>query len=1235
MGRIIRSVVNTLLPVVLSAVGFIFAGPLGAALGAGVGAFLGGKIAPRQRVSGGGVSTRLTLDPKAAQVLVVGETIAPAQLIYWGTEGSDNKFLSMIVAHAAVPITAYGALKLDDVDVALSNGAATSPDRWRALLTVQRHLGAGASAFTSVAPAGKWTSAHAGRGLALQHFRMTYDGKRSQTGIPQNVAQVVKGSAVYDPRRDSTVGGTGAMRANDQATWAYSAGGVDIGRNPALVELTYRLGWRQNGRVKAGMGEDPANIDYASYIFAANICAQDVGGRPRYTIDGALSLLDDHNTNLSRIHECAGARPIDTGGLIGIWVALDDTANVILDLTPDDFVDDLGWTPVPPVETRRNTATGTYADPTNSYQQRDYPPVEPAELLADDNGQALRDTLDFTMVTDVNQARALADLALRESRQGELTLTTNLRALGLRPADVVAVTHPRWNWDDKTFRIESWALQPQALRISMRLREIAAADYAPVQVVAVSTPAPPNTLGFLPPVIESFADLPGEVDYATQVGGAGKPALYATRNEDAGNLIPDPISLSEVYSSDPPFIYREVIQGGNPGRLADVYRVRASASSGTYFGWTDPLAGLIAVSAADTVYFRVAVYIDSDAVGNISLLFNLYGGSKNYVGTAVPLRFVLSNEIQGQWKTYSGSFVVPSNVSYIWPYIGQDSRTSGFVYFAEPYVGRVQPGATYGAPGDSPVGTTTASALVAQAASASANSLSALATIAGYSSDSLLTPLEKGGLITAIAQIDQEYARLEAAAAGGSATVSGSAQRAAATSAYNALKAFLASLSPAWNNRALDTPIVRATYDGRFGDYRFAVQNLANLISADAATRATWSNVAGSGKPEDNATNDRGDDTRDDNFSPDYYRQNWLRRYRTEFKSRATVSAPGTTVHGALLTYAAWPDDNGGPVVQEFRSENGVYLRRGTSTGWGAWVASFDEANVPNWNSHVSGRPAELTDGTVIDTRNRASRLRTNGRALGNLLPTGNNSGATSVLTTTPISGLTSTSVTIAPHTRYILGRAVTYNGGTISGLNPSTRYYIYADDPDELGGSVGYLATTDFSIISGENRIYFGPVTTAAAGDGGAGGVPPPADFCVDVAMFVGPDKRAGSVELGDLLWSMDDAGTPQGLRPVCSAEADLALCQCLATENRASVVVSWSAPLWTLNRGIIRAIEAAPGDVVMTRVCNADVLSPLVGVEKLGWRGVRKIHIQGISYAAGTTPDAMIYTHNPTYKP
>lgn len=821
------------------------------------------------------------------------------------------------------------------------------------------------------------------------------------------------------------------------------------------------------------------------------------------------------------------------------------------------------------------------------------------------------------------------------------------------------------------------------------------ADILSVEVSKGSAPSWEHTLGYARnwrPLADgelaegiTSADIVGlgalatqsTVDYATQVGGAEKPENNATVGAPAGTLvggIPSEhvhlgTSAERLYDDFSTYATAtEVVpavwlnrQGG--GELA-IYNsaistggraLRVGSNGGNDESWLvarrdlpfDP-AALYRVSARiyqESGVGRVYVGVEGRALdGGLvnSIGEDSYGG-QHYVAASDAAPPV------GQYITYTGwirgfgaVFPAPDsgnpsglhpNVRRIAPLVLVNySQQAGVCYIDYISLERFD-----ALPWSKVVG---ADALVSQAQSAATNSQTALDAIASYSADGILSPLEKAVLITTMAQIDQEYVRLDAQAAVSGATVSTSAQRAAFQNAYTALKAYLGSLSPAWNNRALDTLIVRSTYDGRFGDYRFAVQNLANLIAYDATQRATWSSVTGTGRPEDGATNDRGEDTRNDDFSPTYYRQNWLRRYRTEFKNRSTVGAPGSVAHGITLTYAAWQDDSGGPVVQEFRSENGVYVRRGTSSGWGTWATSFDEVNVPNWNNHVSGRPAELTDGTVVDTRNRASRLRTNGRAQGNLLPTGNNSGVTSGLTTTPISGLTSTSVTIAPHTRYILGRAVTYNGGTISGLNPSTRYHIYADDPDELGGSVGYLATTDFSIISGENRIYFGPVTTAAVGNpggggGGGGGDLPPDEFCVDVAMFVGPDKRVGSVEPGDLLWCMDDAGTPQGLRPVCSAAADLALCQCLEAENGASVVVSWSAPLWTLNRGIIRAVQAAPGDVVMTRVCNADLLSPLAGVEKLGWRAVRKIHIQGISYAAGTTPDAMIYTHNPTYKP
>lgn len=75
----------------------------------------------------------------------------------------------------------------------------------------------------------------------------------------------------------------------------------------------------------------------------------------------------------------------------------------------------------------------------------------------------------------------------------------------------------------------------------------------------------------------------------------------------------------------------------------------------------------------------------------------------------------------------------------------------------------------------------------------------------------------------------------------------------------------------------------------------------------------------------------------------------------------------------------------------------------------------------------------------------------------------------------------------------------VAYNAGSISGLNYSTLYYVYVDDPEYAGGAVTYLATTNANLVTaGNGRYYVGKVTTPAAaapptgggwGGGGGGG--------------------------------------------------------------------------------------------------------------------------------------------------
>ena len=76
--------------------------------------------------------------------------------------------------------------------------------------------------------------------------------------------------------------------------------------------------------------------------------------------------------------------------------------------------------------------------------------------------------------------------------------------------------------------------------------------------------------------------------------------------------------------------------------------------------------------------------------------------------------------------------------------------------------------------------------------------------------------------------------------------------------------------------------------------------------------------------------------------------------------------------------------------------------------------------------------------------------------------------------------------IDVAQHDRHFGFGTVTYNSGSIAGLAFDTEFFIFADDPMLLGGSVTYQATTNKTqITDDDNRIYIGTITTPA--DGGS----------------------------------------------------------------------------------------------------------------------------------------------------
>lgn len=115
--------------------------------------------------------------------------------------------------------------------------------------------------------AAEWTADHLGRGVARAHSTMTWDETVYANGMP-NLTGIVRGRRVYDPRKDSTNGGTGSQERSGETTWAWS-------ENPALCVADY---------IRIACGAVAADFDWVSVAGAASICDELVQAQADLTI---------------------------------------------------------------------------------------------------------------------------------------------------------------------------------------------------------------------------------------------------------------------------------------------------------------------------------------------------------------------------------------------------------------------------------------------------------------------------------------------------------------------------------------------------------------------------------------------------------------------------------------------------------------------------------------------------------------------------------------------------------------------------------------------------------------------------------------------------------------------------------------------------------------------------------------------------------------------------------------
>jgi hypothetical protein len=648
-----------------------------------------------------------SIDPEASRKIVFGQIAAPLDCRFWEVWGSDDTNFDEVIAVATHRIQSYEELYIEN-DLAI-NAAGTVQTKFSGSLTRTTANG-NQSAALSVGSGSLWTSTAKFDGCA--HFKLSWvvDEKKLPNGVPNRYTQVVKGALVYDPRKDTTVGGSGTHRANNQATWAYAtldSNGQPIGRNNALQMLWYLLGWRianaQTGELMlvAGRGVDPNDINMASFIAAANAC--EAAG---YYTDMCLSTDDEHTANEDKI-SCGGliGRLIDPGGYWSYYANVNDTASIAVDLTDDDVLDigAISWQEYKGMSEQFNQVAGKYinADSISLYQPFPYPMVRDATYEAN-LGRKVRKTQDFPQVLDVVLAQRLARLKVNEGQyQGEFQAVWSMKALKAQAWSVVRYTSTRFGWV-KLFRVWRYDINPMG-GITMLLKEIDASIWTAGTTANATSHAVgsrfdlslTNTvLNFTVQNITVSSGSPALVQDAMSITWTLPPSIavdrtelrykigtgeyiylpYISRDVGLAATMLVPVAKGASYTLEA----RHINRNGLAGAWASVTLTAGIAgnwvtANSTVISKIDPLTGRV----SDPTMYNTQMIMGIENTTNIDITYTV-GGSN--VTVNIPLHTRKIADASGALTiTYNaGSFVVPFS-SYWIAYIDDPTLTGDTV----------------------------------------------------------------------------------------------------------------------------------------------------------------------------------------------------------------------------------------------------------------------------------------------------------------------------------------------------------------------------------------------------------------------------------------------------------------------------------------------------------------------------------------------------------------------------
>ncbi|AKG94530.1 tail-like protein [Paracoccus phage Shpa] len=468
-----------------------------------------------------------------------GGFMATAPMTRGSAGGMPNGFLTFVIELADMPIGGLDGIWIGDEKAEILPPVAGSlyPDHnalggrfsgkaWFRFFNGRTTAYAGLTDHTDQPR--PWQEDMIGRGLPFVVMRFRYDREVFQ-GLPQCLFEVT-GIPLYDPRKDSTVGGSGAHRWGQLDTYEPS-------ENPGVQVYNILRGIYYNGAHIWGGRASADDLPLNNWVAAMNACDQLVDGQPRWRASFEAKIGPEHfggDEPAAVIEEilrgCSGSLA-EFGGVYRIRIG--GVGMPVMAFTDEDIIISQGqsFEPFRGLDQVYNTVQAQYPEPVAKWASKEAPRRQNAGFLAED-GDAYVASLNLPATPYPAQVQRVMRAYMmdgRRQRQHNITLPPEFAAVEV--LDAVAWTSPRNGYINKVFEVTARDDNPRTLLQGFGLRERDPNDYNWTPDMALpSSAASPTTPEPAPRVVLGF-DVSG-VAIRDANGVQRRPAIRMTWNGD-------------------------------------------------------------------------------------------------------------------------------------------------------------------------------------------------------------------------------------------------------------------------------------------------------------------------------------------------------------------------------------------------------------------------------------------------------------------------------------------------------------------------------------------------------------------------------------------------------------------------------------------------------------------------------------------------------------------------------